>query len=234
MTIQVLLIEDDITLATTISAYLELESIDCDFAANGKVGLELALTNAYQTILLDINLPAMNGLEICEALRQKGIDVPILMLTARDTLEDKLSGFNVGTDDYLVKPFQMKELVARIRSLAHRRSSQAKKLRLADLELDLLQKTVKRGGQVLDLTPTGWIILTTLMHSTPNVVSRDELEHAIWRDDVPDTDLLKVHLYRLRQQVDKPFGRALIRTIPNHGFAIQEDSDQTRPHPTCS
>lgn len=222
MTIQVLLVEDNLSLASTISSYLKLEGIECDFAYNGQAGLELALENSYQTILLDINLPKMNGLQVCEILREEGVDVPILMLTARDTLQDKLAGFDVGTDDYLVKPFQMEELAARIRALANRRSSQAKKLRLADLELDLARKTARRAGNLLDLTPTGWIILEILMRHTPAVVSRAALERAIWQDDVPDTDLLKVHLYRLRQQVDKPFAQALIHTFPNQGFAVRD------------
>lgn len=225
MTIQTLLVEDNIALATTISTYLELEGIACDFAANGKTGLNLALKNTYQTILLDINLPRMNGLQVCEVLRQQGVEVPILMLTAKDTLDDKLAGFEAGTDDYLVKPFQMEELAARIRALAHRRSSQAKKLSLADLEIDLKQKTATRAGKSLDLTPTGWIILVALMRNAPNVVSRQALEYAIWEDDVPDSDLLKVHLYRLRRQVDKPFGNALIHTVPNHGFVMREEHD---------
>jgi len=225
MTIQTLLVEDNISLATTITAYLELEGISCDFAANGKAGLNLALNNPYQAILLDINLPKMNGFQVCEVLRDEGVDVPVLMLTARDALEDKLAGFNAGTDDYLVKPFQMEELAARIRALANRRSVQVKKLTLADLEVDLSKKTAVRAGKKLELTPTGWTILVTLLRNTPDVVSREDLENAVWKDEVPDSNLLKVHLYRLRQQVDKPFEYALIQTIPNHGFAIRDDHD---------
>lgn len=220
--ITTLLVEDNIQLATTIVDYLALAGIQCDFVANGQAGLQLALDNSYHTILLDINLPKMNGLEVCEALRDQGIETPVLMLTAKDTLADKLAGFEAGTDDYLVKPFQMEELQARIRALANRRSSQTKKLSLADLELDVTQKTAMRAGKRLDITPTGWIILETLMRQSPNIVSRSDLEYAIWQDDVPDTDLLKVHLYRLRQHVDKPYTRHLIHTVPNHGFVIKE------------
>ncbi len=109
-------------------SYFNLEGIDCDHASTGPRGLELALSNYYETILLDINLPRMNGLEICEALRHQGVDVPVLMLTARDTLEDKLAGFNAGTDDYVVKPFELSELTARVKALAKRRSSRSQKL----------------------------------------------------------------------------------------------------------
>lgn len=224
MTIQTLLVEDNIELATTITTYLGLQGIACDFAQNGKAGLGLALQNTYQTILLDINLPKMNGLQVCEALRQQGVEVPILMLTAKDTLEDKLAGFDAGTDDYLVKPFQMEELTARIRALAHRRSSQAKKLSLGDLEVDLQQKVATRAGVRLDLTPTGWTILVALLRNSPNVIPRQALEYAIWGEDMPDTDLLKVHLYRLRLALDKPFDRPLIHTLPNQGFVMREEN----------
>lgn len=222
MTVQTLLVEDNINLATTIATYLKLEGIECDFAPNGEAGLNLALNNSYQTILLDINLPKLNGYEVCEALRSKGIDTPILMLTARDALADKLSGFDVGTDDYLVKPFEMEELAARIKSLSHRRSAQAKRLFLADLEVDLQSKSVIRAGQSIDVTPTGWTILVELMRHSPDIVKRNALEWAVWQDDVPDTDLLKVHMYRLRQQIDKPFDKPLIHTVPNHGFVMRE------------
>lgn len=223
MKITALLVEDNIQLAKTIVDYLAIVGIECDYVGNGVAGVELASNNTYHTILLDINLPKMNGLEVCEALREKGIETPILMLTARDTLADKLAGFDAGTDDYLVKPFQMEELLARVKALANRRSSQVKKLTLADLVMDLNQKLATRQGKSLDITPTGWVILETLMRKSPNVVSRAELEYAIWQDDLPDTDLLKVHMYRLRQHVDKPYASNLIHTIPNHGFVIKSD-----------
>ncbi len=222
MTIYTLLVEDNVSLATTIIDYLALVGITCDYAANGNAGLNLALTNRYQAILLDINMPKMNGLQVCEALRAEGIEVPILMLTARDTLEDKLAGFDAGTDDYLVKPFQMEELAARIKALSKRKSAQVTRLTLGDLVVDVQQKTASRAGQALELTPTGWIILETLLRHSPDIVSRETLERAIWPDGAPDTDLLKAHFYRLRQQVDKPFDTALIHTITNHGFAIKE------------
>lgn len=221
MKITTLLVEDNVQLAKTIVDYLAIVGIDCDYVSNGIAGLKLATTNSYHTILLDINLPKMNGLEVCQALREQGIETPILMLTARDTLADKLAGFDAGTDDYLVKPFQMEELVARVNALANRRSAQTKRFVLGELVMDLTQKQVTRAGKVIEITPTGWIILETLMRRSPNIVSRAELEQAIWQDDVPDTDLLKVHLYRLRQQVDKAFATHLIHTIPNHGFVIK-------------
>lgn len=225
-TLQVLMIEDDIDLATSVIEYLGLENIECDYAANGPAGLNLAQDNHYQVILLDINLPGMNGLDICANLRQSGNDTPILMLTARDTVADKLSGFDVGTDDYLIKPFDTDELVARIKALSQRRSAQAKKLHLADLELDLSKKCAKRNGKKLEFSPTEWAILEYLMRASPNIVSRTELEEAVWQGEVPDSNSLKVHLYRLRQKVDKPFKHSLIHTIPNHGLALRENDEK--------
>ena len=219
---QVLLVEDDLDLATSVIEYLELEDIDCDFAANGQAGLELALANPPQVILLDVNLPRMNGLEVCSALRQQGCDVPVLMLTARDTLEDKIHGFDAGTDDYLVKPFAMAELVLRIRALARRRSAQAKRLSLGDLELNLSEKTACRAGVQLKLSPTGWSIVETLLRRSPEVVTKQELELAVWQGEPPDSNALKVHLFRVRQKVDKPFDYPLIHTVLNHGFAMRD------------
>lgn len=226
MRIQTLLVEDNLSLAETVITYLDLEGIDCDYAANGRHGLELALANGYEAILLDINLPRMNGLDICEALRAEGVEVPVLMLTARDTLEDKLAGFDAGTDDYLVKPFELSELAARVKALSKRRSARAQRLEVGPLVLDLSQKTATRGRQALELTPTGWKLLELLMRESPNVVSREKMEKAIWQDDEqPDSDVLKVHLYRLRQEVDKPFPDKLIHTIANHGVALRGSDD---------
>ena len=226
MNIRTLLVEDNTSLAETLISYLELEEISCDYAASGAQGLELALANTYETILLDINLPRMDGLQVCEALRRQGVQTPVLMLTARDTLEDKLAGFDAGTDDYLVKPFELREVAARIKALAKRRSGAVQLLRVGPLEMDVLQKSATRAGQLLELTPTGWKLLELLMRRSPEVVSRADMEYAIWTDaDRPDTNVLKVHLHKLRQQVDKPFDKPLIHTIAQHGVALREAQD---------
>ena len=133
--INVLLVEDDIDLATTIVDYLEIESIECDHASNGVMGLNLIERNQYQMIILDVNMPKMDGLTMCKTLRERGIDTPVLMLTARDSLDNKLEGFAAGSDDYLVKPFAMKELVARVKVLAKRKSGEVKRLTFANLIL---------------------------------------------------------------------------------------------------
>ena len=226
MTVHTLLVEDNVSLAQTVIAYFDLEGIDCDYASTGSQGLDLALSNDYQAILLDINLPRMNGLEVCEVLRNRGVDVPVLMLTARDSLADKLAGFDAGTDDYLVKPFELSELTARVKALAKRRSLLAQQLEVGPLLMDLSLKTACRHGQILSLTPTCWTLLEILMRESPNVVSREKLQNAIWKgSDLPNSNVLKVHLYKLRQQVDKPFSTKLIHTVAAHGFAIRVPND---------
>jgi len=221
--LQVLLVEDDRDLAASVADYLHLEQIVVDHAYNGQSGFNLANQNQYDVILLDLMLPRMDGLTVCEQLRSSGVDTPILMLTARDALDDKIAGFRAGTDDYLVKPFAMEELIVRIHALAKRRSGQIKKLSLGDLVVDLDSRTVTRSGQRIKLTPSGWIILETLMRASPKVVSRKQLEDALWPDELPDSNSLKVHMYHVRQQVDKPFKQPLIQTIQNQGFVIKAD-----------
>lgn len=226
MTFNTLLVEDNVSLAQTVIAYFDLEGIDCDYASNGSQGLELALLNDYQVILLDINLPRINGLEVCEMIRKQGVDIPVMMLTARDSLEDKLAGFDAGTDDYLVKPFELRELVARVKALFNRRSLHSMKLEVGPLVMDLSLKTICREGQKLKLTPTCWKLLEILMRGSPNVVSREKMQNAIWTEpDLPDSNVLKVHLYKLRQQVDKPFSIKLIQTVSSHGVVIRVPND---------
>ena len=226
MTFNTLLVEDNVSLAQTVIAYFDLEGIDCDYASNGSQGLELALLNDYQVILLDINLPRINGLEVCEMIRKQGVDIPVMMLTARDSLEDKLAGFDAGTDDYLVKPFELSELVARVKALFNRRSLHSMKLEVGPLVMDLSLKTICREGQKLKLTPTCWKLLEILMRGSPNVVSREKMQNTIWTEpDLPDSNVLKVHLYKLRQQVDKPFSIKLIQTVSSHGVVIRVPND---------
>ena len=222
--IKTLLIEDNRSLAETIIAYLALENIDCDYAETGSQGLEFGLTHPYDVILLDINLPSLSGLKVCEQLRAQGSDVSVLMLTAGGTIEEKLAGFDAGTDDYLVKPFEMSELIARVKTLAKRRSGESQCLEIGPVSLNLSLKSASRDGHAINLSPTCWKILELLMRESPKVVSRQKIEASIWGDDVlPETNALKVHLYNLRQKVDKPFGNNLIHTITPHGFAFRND-----------
>ncbi|QDE32771.1 MULTISPECIES: response regulator transcription factor [Shewanella] len=219
---QLLLVEDDLDLATAVIEYLELEDILCDHSANGLAGLGLIQKNYYDVVILDLNLPKMNGLQVCKSLRADGIDVPVLMLTARDTLDDKLNGFANGTDDYLIKPFAMEELIVRIKVLAKRRSGQVQKLTVADLSIDLQQKQVYRANVELKLSPTALKILTVLMNASPNPVSREKLMQTVWGDEQPDSNSLKVHIFNLRKQIDAEHEHKLMHTISGYGFAIKE------------
>lgn len=220
--LNILLVEDDMDLAQTMVEYLELEQVRCDHASNGMAGLRLMEAQNYDVLLLDLNLPQIDGLNVCRRLRESGNDTPVLMLTARDQLDDKLDGFRAGTDDYLVKPFELSELVVRLQALARRRSGQVRRLRCADLEMDLNTHTVTRAGQVIRLSPSGWRLLEELLRFSPRVISRERLEEVLWGDEIPDSNSLKVHIFHLRRAIDGPFATALLHTIPGHGFALKE------------
>ena len=219
--LNVLLVEDDLDLAQTVVQYLELEGIACDHAANGVAGLALLRGQRLDCVLLDLNLPRLDGLSVCQRLRADGNDTPVLMLTARDTLDDKLEGFRVGTDDYLTKPFELQELVVRLRALARRRSGQVRVLSCGDLSMNLDECSVMRAGRPVKLSPTGWSLLEALLRASPAVVSRQVLEQAVWGDEPPDSDALKVHLFHLRKAVDGSFHSHLLHTVPGHGFALR-------------
>ena len=220
-----LLIEDDLDLAGTISDVLKMHGISCDHAYNGEAGLEFAREGYFDVIILDLTLPKMDGLTVCETLRSEGIDRPVLMLTARDELSDKLAGFEAGTDDYLVKPFAFEELVVRIRALSGRRSAQSKLFELADLQVDFARNIAKRGDRVLRLSPTAWKILSVLVKHSPASVSREQLERALWGDEPPESNSLNVHLYKLRQQLQQPDEIEVIYRDANGGYSLREKVD---------
>lgn len=223
----ILLIEDHRDIAEMVFEYLENQGFSVDYADNGLAGLQFGTDNRYDAIVLDLMLPGIDGLEVCQRLRQDAhIDTPVLMLTARDTLNDKLAGFDSGADDYLVKPFDLEELVARLHSLMRRRSQgqvRREVLSVGELRLDLRTLKVERGGRELNLTPIGMKILTVLMQAAPAVVDRRAIERAVWDDLPPDSDALRSHLYTLRKAVDKPFDYPLIHTVHGAGFRIADE-----------
>ena len=225
--LRILIVEDNIDIAENISDYLEIQGHVTDFALDGIGGLHLALTQDYDAIILDIMLPGMDGLTFCRKLRAEGEKLtPVLMLTARDTLSDKLEGFDAGADDYLVKPFELEELSARMQVLV-RRSDQGKKkpLRVGDLEINLGKMQVQRAGRAIELNQSCLKILTLLMQASPNVVSRKEIEYALWSDMPPGSDVLRSHIYTLRQAIDKPFKRHLIQTVHGIGYKLVDPHD---------
>ena len=220
---RILIIEDHKDIAEMLYDYFERRDYELDYASDGRMGFNLANQNDYDVILLDLMLPEMDGLDVCRKLREESkVYTPILMLTARDTLENKVTGLDVGADDYLVKPFEILELEARIKALMRRKGQTTQKeiLQVADLELDTGTLEVKRDNQMIYLSPIGLKILTILMKESPKVVSRNQLEHEIWGDILPDSDTLRSHMYNLRKQVDKPFETTLLQTIQSRGYRI--------------
>jgi len=187
-------------------------------------GLHLASSGHYDLIVLDIMLPGIDGYQVCKRLREDGHnEVPILMLTARDALDDRLQGLNVGADDYLIKPFALSELVARIEAILRRsQGSRKRQLKVADLLYDLDTLHVSRAGQPLKLNPIGLKLLALLMQKSPAVIRREALEEALWGDDCPDSDSLRSHIHQLRQVLDKPFPTPLLHTLHGVGYRLAE------------
>ncbi|MCL4150118.1 UNVERIFIED_CONTAM: hypothetical protein GTU68_023165 [Idotea baltica] len=203
--------------------YFERRQYELDYASDGRMGYNLACQNEYDIILLDLMLPEIDGVEVCRKLRDEAkIFTPILMLTARDTLDDKVTGLDAGADDYLVKPFEVRELEARVNALLRRKGPMSKSevLQVEDLTLDTGTLEVKRGDTQLYLSPIGLKILTILLKESPKVVSRNQLEHEIWGDILPDSDTLRSHMYNLRKMVDKPFDVKLLQTIQSRGYRV--------------
>ena len=225
--LRILIVEDNIDIAENISDYLEIQGHVIDFAMDGIGGLHLALTQEYDAIILDIMLPGMDGLTFCRKLREEGQKrTPVLMLTARDTLSDKLEGFDAGADDYLVKPFELEELSARMQALARRSDHPEKKpLRVGDLQIDIGKRQVQRAGRPIELNRACLKILKMLMQASPNVVSRKEIEYALWRDMPPGSDVLRSHIYTLRRAIDKPHKRHLIKTVHGVGYKLVDPDD---------
>ena len=172
-------------------------------------------------------LPGIDGYQVCKRLREDGqSEVPILMLTARDALDDRLHGLNVGADDYLIKPFALSELVARIEAILRRsQGSRKRQLKVADLIYDLDTLHVSRAGRPLKLSPIGLKLLAVLMQKSPAVVRREVLEEALWGDDCPDSDSLRSHIHQLRQVLDKPFNTELLHTQHGVGYRLAEKTD---------
>ncbi len=222
----VLLVEDHLDIAEMVGAFLESKDYVVDYASDGLSGFRLGDTNNYDAIVLDVMLPGLDGLDVCRRLREESHnDVPVLMLTARDTLAEKLSGFDHGADDYLVKPFELEELEARLTALIRRstRAVSAGNLSVGGLDLDAETLRVTRDGLEITVSPIGLKILQLLMRRSPRVVRRRDIEREIWGDLPPDSDALRSHMYTLRKAIDKPFAKSLIRTVHGAGFRLTDE-----------
>jgi DNA-binding response OmpR family regulator len=219
--VYILVIEDNPDLVANLYDFLEPRGYVVDAAYDARSGLSFARNNDYDVVILDLMLPDMDGLEVCSRLRDSGRDTPVLMLTARDTLDDKLQGFASGADDYLVKPFAMQELDVRLKALVRRaRGEQSRELlRVADLVFDPATLHVKRGGKTISLPPIPLKILALLIRQSPRVVPRREIERRIWGNIQPESDALRAHMSVLRAAIDRPFGKQLLRTV--HGIGYQ-------------
>ena len=219
---KILLVEDNNTIASQLIGFFEGLGWVVDYAGTGGLGIRLANESVFDVMILDLTLPDLDGLEVCRELKSSlNYNLPVLMLTARDAFEDKASGYGEGADDYVTKPFDLRELRLRCEALARRRDlHKSAELTLGDLTLSVRSQEVKRQGQPLKLTGIGFRILLELVQAYPEPVTRSQLIHRLWGDDPPDSDALRSHVYSLRAALDKPFGTAMLRTLPNLGYRL--------------
>jgi DNA-binding response OmpR family regulator len=224
--VQILVIEDEQKVARAVRQGLEAEGYQVTVAPTGEEGFFLATTRAFDLIVLDLMLPGRSGLEILDALRTQKCAARVIILTAKDAVEDRVLGLDTGADDYLVKPFAFPELLARIRALTRRgRPEQALKLKLADLEMDCVTKKVARGGRAISLTGKEFELLECLLRYQGHVVSREMLARDVWQSAeraTPLDNVIDVHIARLRQKMDAPFKKKILKTIRGVGFVLGE------------
>ena len=225
---KILVIEDEHKVAEALKEGLEHESYAVDIAHTGEDGFFLLNSKQYNLLLLDLMLPGRDGIEILKTIRDKKLDIPVLILTARDTVEDRVLGLDSGADDYLVKPFAFPELLARIRVLLKRgKEKQTSRLQLADLEMDLIKRKVKRSGKDIALTLREFDLLEYLLRNQNQIVSREMLAADVWKETnraTPIDNLIDVHIARLRRKIDDPFETKLLHTVRGVGFIFSEDT----------
>jgi DNA-binding response OmpR family regulator len=228
MSLRILVIEDNVDLAANLVDYLQGHGHLVDSALDGMVGFGLATEHSYDVIVLDLVLPRLDGLKLCQRLRREEsgrTPVPVLVLTARDSLEDKIAGFESGADDYVVKPFAMREVEMRLLALARRANAMAalRRLQVGDLVFETDTLRVMRGARTISLPPIPLRLLEVLMRSSPRVLSRPELERWIWGEHTPDSDSLRAHMHVLRSAVDKASDRPLLHTRRGLGWQVADD-----------
>ncbi len=218
---QVLITDDDAEVVETLMDYLVWKGVDVDCAYSGDQAVSRLRQQHFDVIVLDIMMAGQDGLATCKLLRQNGCATPILFLTARDTLEDKINGFEAGCDDYLVKPFAMEELYCRIRALGQRISRHAlRTLRVGELTMDTESGKLLRAGHEIKLKPAQFKLVQVLMEKSPGIVSRQQLEALLWDDEEKHPAALRTHLYQIRQQLDKPFASPMLETVHRRGYRL--------------
>ena len=219
---RILVVEDNRNLVANLFEYFDARAHTVDAAPDGQTGLHLASTQDYDVVVLDWMLPRLDGREVLRRLRETGSPVPVLMLTARDELPDKIAGFRAGADDYLTKPFALPELEVRLEALVARANGGGRRheLQVADLRYDLATLEVSRGERVLHLYPACRKLLEVLMQASPAAVTRERLEYALWGDEPPDGDMLRSHVYELRRSIDAGFEQKLLHTLPRVGYRL--------------
>lgn len=225
---RVLIIEDNPDIIANLYGFLEPLGYVLDVARTGTAGLSRAVNTGYDAIVLDLSLPGLDGIDVCRRLRKAHhLATPILMLTARDTVQNKLAGFEVGADDYLVKPYSLLELDARLKALVRRSKNKhvETKIQFRELIFDISTGQMSRAGRPLGLTPTGRKILAILIREAPRLTTREALEHEIWGDEPPDSDALRTHIHAVRQILDKPFDYPMLKTIPSIGYQLVGPSE---------
>jgi DNA-binding response OmpR family regulator len=226
---QILIIEDERKLAEAIRAGLKGGGYEVEIVNSGEAGLRHLRDSAVDLIVLDVMLPRIGGLEVLREIRRSGFKVPVLILTSKDSIEDRVRGLDSGADDYLTKPFAFPELLARLRAL-HRRSNPESPsiLQLADLKLDSRGHTVVRGNSTIDLTGREFELLEYLLVNSETVVSREMVAHDVWKTTLRYTSLdnvIDVHIARIRRKVDDPFPRKLLQTVRGVGFVLRADQE---------
>jgi DNA-binding response OmpR family regulator len=224
--VRILVVEDERKLAQVLESALQAEHYDVVVAATGEDGFFRANAESFDLIVLDLMLPGRSGLEILATMRQRRLETPVLILTARDGVDDRVAGLDLGADDYLVKPFAVPELLARIRALLRRgRPSEALRLKAGDLELDFVSRRASRGDRVLDLTVREFELLEYLLRHQGHMVSREMLARDVWRETrraTPLDNVIDVQIARLRKKVDVEGGPRLIHTVRGVGFVLKE------------
>jgi DNA-binding response OmpR family regulator len=227
--VRILVIEDEQKLGHALREGLQAEQYGVALACTGEEGFYLVLTESFDLIILDVMLPGRSGFEILASMRQHGFKTPVLMLTARDTIEDRVHGLDAGADDYLVKPFAFPELLARIRALSRRGIPETSpRLRVGDLEVDVIGRSVTRAGQALDLTAREFELLEYLVRHQGHVVSREMLTRDVWKEagrHTPLDNVIDVHVARLRRKVDDQFDHKLVHTVRGVGFVVREEQE---------